>query len=374
MFMGAVLKEIVELLASTYPQAWAVPGDHSGLEMGNPESPVDLILVALEATPAVVQEAAGKKAQLLVTHHPLLYRPLVALREDEPGGRLVSALVRAGLALVSCHTNLDVAPGGLNDYLAQRLELTEVEVLSLTARDQFYKLTVFVPIGYEDPVRQALGDLGLGVMGRYSHCSFAARGRGTYRPLPGAQPFRGEVAKLSRAEESRLEILAPESLLPAALTRLHEVHPYEQVAYDIYPLKNPGLPLGLGRIGNLPHPQPFPGVLAQVKEIFGVETVAVWGRPPARVQRVAVCGGSGGDLLDGAREQGAHLYLTGEVRHHQVPAGLSDGFAILAVGHFASEVVYMDPWAQRLRGLFMDAGLEVRVEVAAAQDQPCRFL
>jgi dinuclear metal center YbgI/SA1388 family protein len=373
-FMGARVKEIVNLLAAAYPQAWAVAGDHSGFEVGDPETPVELILVALEATPAVVREAADRKAQLLLTHHPLLYRPLAALREDEPEGRLVGALLRAGLALVSCHTNLDVAPGGLNDYLGQRLGLTDLRVLSPTHRDRLYKLTVFVPLGYEDPVRRALGDLGLGVIGGYSHCSFAARGQGTYRPLPGAQPFRGEVARLSRAEESRLEILAPESRLPAALTRLKEVHPYEEAACDLYPLQNPGPPLGLGRLGVWPQPRPWSGVLSAVKEIFGVETVVVWGRPPDRVDRVAVCGGSGGDLLDAAREQGAQLYLTGEVRHHQVPAGLPDGFAIMAVGHFASEVVYMEPWAQALRGLFRDAGLEVRVEVAQAQDQPCRYL
>ena len=373
MFMGAQLKEILQLLDSAYPTAWAVPGDHSGLEVGHPETRVELILVALEATPGVVAEAVRQKAQLLLTHHPLLYRPLAAVREDEPGGRLLSDLIRAGLALVSCHTNLDVAPGGLNDYLAQLLELAEVEVLSATAAEALYKLTVFVPLGYEDRVRQALGDLGLGVMGLYSHCSFAARGQGTYRALSGAKPFRGEVAALSRAEESRLEILAPEAALPAAVRRLKEVHPYEEVAYDLYPLKNPGTPLGLGRMGRWPEARPFPEVVSRVKAIFGVEAVAVWGRAPEAVQRLAVCGGSGGDLIEAARGKGAQLYLTGEVRHHQVPPGPWDGFAILTVGHFASEVVFMDPWAKLLRGLFMDAGMQVQLEVAKSQDLPCRF-
>jgi len=372
--MGAPLKEILQLLASAYPPAWTVSGDHCGFEVGDPETRVDLILVALEATPAVVAEAGRKQAQLLLTHHPLLYQPLTAVREDEPGGRLLSELIRAGLALVSCHTNLDVAPGGLNDYLANRLELEGVEVLCATAQDAVHKLTVFVPLGYEDRVRQALGDLGLGVIGLYSHCSFAARGQGTYRALAGAKPFRGEVASLSRVQESRLEVLAPESLLPAALTRLKEVHPYEEVAYDLYPRQNPGAPLGLGRLGHWPKPRPFSQAVSRVKEIFGVKMVTVWGRPPEEVRRVAVCGGSAGDLIAGAREKGAQLFLTGEVRHHQVPPGSPEGFAILTVGHFASEVVFMDPWAQQLRALFMDAGLTVQVEVAAAQDLPCQFL
>jgi dinuclear metal center YbgI/SA1388 family protein len=372
--MGARLKEIVKLLERAYPPAWAAPGDHSGFEVGDPDTLVDLILVALEVTPGVVREAESLQAPLLLTHHPLLYKPLAAVREDEPGGLLLSRLIRAGVALVSCHTNLDAAPGGLNDYLADRLELTDRGVLATTFLDPLYKLTVFVPLGYEDQVRAALGDLGLGTIGRYSHCSFSARGQGTYRPLAGTRPFQGEVGSLSRAEEVRLEILAPESRLTAALSRLQEVHPYEEVAYDLYPLKNPGAPLGLGRVGSWPQPRPFEAVLSRVKEIFRVNTVTVWGRPPDQVQRLAVCGGSGGDLLDAALFKGVQLYLTGEVRHHQVPPTLPPGFAVLTVGHFASEVVFMDPWAERLRGLFSDGGLEVRVQVAQDQAPPCQYI
>lgn len=371
--MSATLQDIVNLLESRYPSAWAVPGDRTGLEVGDPAQPVEAILVALEATPAVVAEASHRGAQLLLTHHPLLYRPVEDVREDRPGGRLLAALVRARLAMVSCHTNLDIAPGGLNDYLAQTLGLTGVEVLTPTTRDPWSKLVVFVPTGYEDRVRQALGDAGLGVIGRYSHCSFASPGQGTYRPLPGARPFRGEPEQLSRADESRLEILAPESLLPLALARLKETHPYEEVAYDLYPVQHPGTPLGLGRIGGWTEPRPFAQVIVTLKEIFGVETVEVWGRPPQEVQRLALCSGSGGDLLADALARGAQIYLTGEVRHHQVPLGLREGFAVVAVGHFASEVVFMEPWARQLRELFQKAGLGLNVMVAAAQPAPCCY-
>ncbi|MGO8761266.1 MAG: Nif3-like dinuclear metal center hexameric protein [Desulfobaccales bacterium] len=371
--MSATLQNIVNLLESRYPSAWAVTGDRTGLEVGDPAQVVEAILVTLEATPAVVAEAGHRGAQLLLTHHPLLYRPLEEVREDHPGGQLLAALIRARLAMVSCHTNLDIAPAGLNDYLAEKLELTGVEVLSPTTRDPWYKLAVFVPTDYEDRVRQALGDAGLGVIGRYSHCSFASPGQGTYRPLPGAQPFQGEVGQLARVQESRLEILAPESLLPAALARLKETHPYEEVAYDLYPVRHPGTPLGLGRIGAWPEPRPFSQVIAAVKEIFGVETVQVWGRPPRQVQRLALCSGSGGDLLADAHSRGAQIYLTGEVRHHQVPPGFREDFAVVAVGHFASEVVFMDPWARQLRELFQEADLGLEVMVAATQTAPCCY-
>ncbi len=343
--MSVTLRDILNLLESRYPSAWAVSGDKTGLEVGHPDKQVEVLLVALEVTPAIVAEAAQRGAQLLLTHHPLLYQPLKDVREDQPGGKLLADLVRAGLAMVSCHTNLDIAPGGLNDYLAQKLKLNDVEVLTPTTRDPWYKLVVFVPAGFEDPVRQALGDAGLGVIGRYSHCAFASPGQGTYRPLIGAQPFQGEVGNLSRAEEIRLEILAPESLLPVALSRLKAAHPYEEVAYDLYPVQHPGTPLGLGRIGSWPEPRPFAQVIASVKKLFRVETVQVWGQPPALVQRLALCSGSGGDLLSDAFSREAQVYLTGEVRHHQVPPGLQEGFAVMAVGHFSSEVVFMEPWA-----------------------------
>jgi len=371
--MSAPLGDIVNLLESRYPSAWAVPGDRGGLEVGHPGQQVEAILVALEATPAVVAEASRRGAQLLLTHHPLLYQPLADVREDRPGGRLLAAILRAGLALASCHTNLDIAPGGLNDYLAQKLELTGVEVLAPTTRDPWYKLAVFVPAGYEERLRQALGDAGLGVIGRYSHCSFTTPGQGAYRPLPGAEPFRGETGQLSRAEESRLEVLAPESLLPAARAVLKETHPYEEVAYDLYPVRHPGTPLGLGRVGAWPEPRPFSRVIAGVKEIFGVETVQVWGTPPPQVQRLALCSGSGGDLLIDALGRGAQIYLTGEVRHHQVSPGPPEGFAVVAVGHFASEVVFMEPWSRQLRELFQEANLKLEVMVAAVQPPPCGY-
>jgi dinuclear metal center YbgI/SA1388 family protein len=335
---------------------------------------VEAILVALEVTPAIIAEAAHRGAQLLLTHHPLLYQPLKDLREDRPGGKLLTDLLRSGLAMVSCHTNLDIAPGGINDYLAQELDLTGAEVLSPTTRDPWYKLVVFVPAGSEDPVGQALGDAGLGVIGRYSHCSFTSPGQGAYRPLPGAQPFQGEVGELVRAQETRLEILAPESLLPQALTRLKATHPYEEVAYDLYPVHHPGTILGLGRIGSWPAPRPFSQVMSTVKQSFGVETVQIWGQPPALVQRLALCSGSGGDLVPDALSRGAQIYVTGEVRHHQVPPGLPEGFAIVAVGHFASEVVFMEPWARQLLDIFQEAGLGLTVMVAANQPPPSYYL
>ncbi|MBW1990864.1 MAG: Nif3-like dinuclear metal center hexameric protein, partial [Deltaproteobacteria bacterium] len=205
------MKDIVACLDEAYPFSWAAPGDRVGLQVGDPEAPVQRVLVALEADFAVVAEAREAEAQMLITHHPLLYHPVHEIREDRPGGRLLAAVLRAELAVVACHTNLDVAPQGLNDHLASLLNLEEVRVFAEISREAFYKLAVFVPVGYEDRVRRALFDDRVGVIGNYAHCSFAARGQGTYTPQEGARPFQGKVASLSRVAESRLEVIVPES-------------------------------------------------------------------------------------------------------------------------------------------------------------------
>jgi len=372
--MAATVKDILACLDAAYPFSWAVPEDRVGLQVGDPDAAVTTVLVALEVSPPVVAEARDQGAQLLLTHHPLLYQPLTEIREDRPVGNLLAALIRAQMAAAACHTNLDLAPEGLNDHLARELGLLDLEVLAPLRRDAWRKLTVFVPTGYEDRVREALCDDRVGVIGRYSHCTFATRGQGTYLPLEGARPFRGEVAALSRAEESRLEVVMPESAVASTLARLKAAHPYEEVAYDLYPLADAGPVLGFGRVGRLPQALSWEEVVNRVKELFGVNGVRVWGQPPAAVSRVAVCGGSGGDLMGQARQLGASVYITGEVRHHQAVPGLGEEFALIEVGHFASEVVFMPVWAEQVGQLLRAQGWEVQVRAAVSEVPPFKII
>jgi dinuclear metal center YbgI/SA1388 family protein len=363
--MAPTVTDILACLDAAYPFTWALSEDRVGLQAGDPKTPVTTILVALEASPAVVAEAQSLGAQMLLTHHPLIYQAAADLREDRAQGRLLAAVVRARLAVAACHTNLDLAPGGLNDHLAHTLGLVDLEVLGPVRRDAWLKLAVFVPVGYEEPVRAALTDDRVGVIGRYDQCSFAARGQGTFRPLAGARPFRGEAAQLSRAEESRLEVLVPESQLAPTLARLRAAHPYEEVAYDLYPLANQGMSLGFGRVGRWPVGLSWEETTARVKEVFAVAGVRVWGRPPQLVSRMAVCGGSGGDLIGQAQAAGVQVYVTGEVRHHQAVPGLEDDLAIIEVGHFASEVAFMPAWAAQVGQLLQKRQLAVQVRVAS---------
>lgn len=372
--MAATVRQIVALVEQHAPPYLALEWDRVGLQIGHPDQEVSILVVALEPSEPVLHGAVAAGAQMVLTHHPLLFQPLGHIRLDTPYGRLFSLILKHDLALAAAHTNLDIAMDGLNDFLAQRLELIRVRVLQETYSDRFAKLAVFVPIGYEDRVRHALFDDRTGVIGRYEHCSFAARGEGTYRPLAGAQPFRGAVAALSRASESRLEVLVPESRIAGVIERLRAAHPYEEVAYDLYPLQNPGIPLGLGRLGEWPEPRPFPQVIQQLKEFFGISVIKVAGQPPATVSKVALCSGSGGELIETAWSKGAEVYLSGDIRYHQAVPWAGEKMAICDLGHYATEAAFIPTWGKRLQEQLAQAGLAVEVVIDRWGTDPFRYI
>lgn len=359
--MAATVKQILTLVARQAPPDWAAPWDRVGLLVGSPQQQVTRMVVSLEASPTVVAKAVAAGAELVLSHHPLFLQPPSRFSPEDHLGRTLALALQHGVAIAAAHTNLDIAPGGLNDYLAHLLELQEIRPLTIETRDRWLKLAVFVPVGYEDRVRQAVCQAGAGVIGRYTHCSFASRGEGTYRPEPGAQPWRGTTHRLERAVESRLEVLLPASLTDSVLQALRTAHPYEEIAYDLYPLENPGQPLGFGRLGCWSPPRPWPEVILTIKTLFQVSRLRVCGNPPPLIERVAVCGGSGGDLIAQAYQQGAQLYLTGDLRYHQAVPWATAPLAVVDVGHYASEVIYLPHWRQRLREALAAAALAVTV-------------
>lgn len=372
--MTATVYDILTLVGKQAPEGLAADWDRVGLLLGSPRQPVECLLVALEATPAVLEEALTAGAQMLLTHHPLLFQPIKRLNPDNPLDRPIALAIRHDLAVAAAHTNLDAAADGLNAYLAQLLGLSRAEPLTVTRTQPWLKLTVFVPVGYEDRVREAICQAGGGEIGNYSHCTFQVRGQGTYLPLAGTRPWRGTTASLQRAAEVRLEVVLPEALAPAAVSRLKAVHPYEEVAYDLYPLANPGIAYGFGRIGEWSSPRSFSEVVGELKRLFQQNRLKISGKPRSRVQRVAICGGSGGDLIPLAWEKAAELYITGDVRYHQVVPFAQEEMAIIDLGHYATEAVFIPEWGRRLEADLEAAGLQVAVKVAEADADPFRFL
>lgn len=340
------------LMERIAPRRLAVESDRErvGLGVGSPDSLIERVLVALDPTPEAVAEADEAGAGLLITHHPLLFRPLGSVRTDAPVGAVVTAALRSGVALFSAHTNLDVVEGGVSSVLAETLGLREVEVLAPTAEaDSLVKLVVFVPSTHAESLRLALGEAGAGHLGHYSHCTFSARGTGTFLPKEGTHPYLGQPGSLERVEEERVETILPERLLSAVLKAVRKVHPYEEIAYDIYPLRNSSTPVGLGRIGLTAEALTLSTLVDLVKRSLGVDHVEYLGEPERSVHRVAVCGGSAGDLVANAVFRGADVLVAGEVKYHDGLVARQQGLAVIAAGHDATERIVIPALVRRLR-------------------------
>lgn len=329
-------------------EAWAPPGsaqdyDNVGLQVGDASRTVDTALLALDATPQVLDEARTIGADLIVTHHPLLFRPLDGVTADSYVSNLALRLAEAEIALYSIHTNLDAAPGGVSFALADRLGLTEVGFLD-GFDETLYKLAVFVPEDAFDPVRQALGDAGAGRIGDYEACAFAVEGTGFFKPGANTDPYIGEAdGAVESAQERKLEVEVARWNLGRVMNALHDAHPYEEVAYDLYPVHQKNSQAGLGALGVLPEPEPMPDFLSRVADRLDAGSLRYAGNDDATVERVAVCGGAGSDFIGTALGAGADAYVTADVKYHEFFSVLGTSgapeMALVDPGHYESEAL-----------------------------------
>ncbi|MQL53145.1 Nif3-like dinuclear metal center hexameric protein, partial [Desulfofundulus thermobenzoicus] len=243
-------KGICELLEGLAPLELAEPWDNPGWQLGDPGVPVERVLLSLDVDEGVCREAIEMSARLIITHHPLFFKEIKEIRLDSPRGALVAGLIKAGIGVYAAHTNLDSARWGVNDALARRLNLRDIQVLR-PVREKYLKLVVFVPLDHVDGVREALGKAGAGWIGNYSDCTFGVQGTGTFRPREGTNPYIGTRGQLEKVPEVRLETILPKRLEKQVIEAMLRAHPYEEVAYDLYPLAN-SFPTGrgLGRVGN----------------------------------------------------------------------------------------------------------------------------
>lgn len=347
-------------------EAWAPTGsaqdyDNVGLQVGRADREVSTVVTALDATPAVLQEAVAADAQLVVTHHPLLFRPPSALTGDDYVSSLALSFAEAGVALYSAHTNLDAAPGGVSFALAERLGLQAVQFLN--PMDQsLLKLVTFVPEEAFDTVRAALADAGAGRIGAYEACAFSTDGTGFFRPGEAASPHVGTAGgDLESVDERTLEVEVARWDLSAVLSALDDAHPYEEVAYDLYPVEQEHTRAGLGTIGTLEAPEPLSDFLTRVADRLEAGSLRYAGDADAAVERVAVCGGAGSDLIGTARSQGADAYVTADVTYHEFFDVLAtDGTPQMAVvdpGHYETEALTEDLLASFLQERF--SGVDV---------------
>ncbi|WP_210365961.1 Nif3-like dinuclear metal center hexameric protein [Bacillus sp. REN3] len=364
--------EIIQLFEQYSPQAYAVEGDKVGLQIGALNQKVQKVLIALDVTEEVVDEAIEKNVQLIIAHHPPIFRPLQKIATDLPGGRIISKLIKHDIAVYAAHTNLDVAPGGVNDLLADALGLERTEVLVPTFEDRLRKLVVFVPEENAEELRRALGNAGAGAIGNYSHCSFSGVGQGRFLPGEGTNPHIGRTGMLEAVNEARIETIFPESMERKILNAMIKAHPYEEVAYDVYPLENNGVKLGLGRIGYIDE-MTLEDFASHVKRALDVKKVRVVGDLGARVKKVAVLGGDGNKYYSQAKFRGADVYVTGDIYYHTAHDAMMAGLNMVDPGHNVEKVMKKGV-AKKMEKLCGEKGYDISFIASELGTDPFTFL
>lgn len=335
--MSVTCQVVMDALERLAPRCLAENWDNVGLLLGNPSQDVAKMRVVLDVTPEVAECAIADGVDLIVAHHPLIFHALNSIRYDLPQGRLIASLIKNDIAVYAAHTNLDTASGGVSDILAQHLNLQHIGQLAVGYSEKLVKLVVFVPQSHADQVREAIGRAGAGYIGNYSHCTFQCEGVGTFLPLAGTQPFIGKEGKLEHVAEVRIETIMPDRISRKVVKAMLRAHPYEEAAYDLYPLNNVGKSLGLGRIGTLEKPILLGEFAQLVKKALQTKSVTVAGSTDKLVAKVAVCGGSGAGLIHKAAFAGADVLVTGDVKYHEAQDAVAAGLAIIDAGHFATE-------------------------------------
>jgi len=364
--------EIIQLFEQFSPKSYAMEGDKVGLQIGRLNIPVDNVMIALDVLEEVVDEAIEKNVQLIIAHHPPIFRPLKAIATDTAPGRIIEKLIKHDIAVYAAHTNLDIAKGGVNDMLAEALQLSNTEVLYPTFETKLKKLAVYVPIENVQAVKKALGDAGAGAIGNYSHCTFSIAGIGEFLPNELANPHIGHHGKLESVQEERVETIFPAHMEKRILTAMFKAHPYEEVAYDIYPLENKGEFLGLGKIGDIQE-MTLKEFAEHVKQTLEVNGVRVVGNLNAKIKRVAVLGGDGNKYFSTAKYKGADVYVTGDMYYHVAHDAMMLGLNIVDPGHNVEKVMKKGV-VKQLEKMCGEKGYEVSIFPSEINTDPFQFL
>ncbi len=362
------IKDIIRRLEEIAPPAYQEGYDNAGLLTGDREAGLRGVLVSLDCTEAVLEEAVSKGCNMVVSHHPIVFTGLKRLTGDGYVQRVVIRAIREGIAIYAIHTNLDNVTHGVNRKICDKLGLENCRVLRpMTGR--LKKFAVFCPRDHAEKVRAALFAEGGGYIGNYSECSFNSEGTGTFRGGEGADPYVGTPGERHLEEEVRVEVVIPDIHLSSATRAMIQAHPYEEPAYDVYPLENAFPAAGAGMVGDLPAPAGEMEFLEKLKSVFRtgcVRHTAPAGKP---VSRVAVCGGAGSFLLEDAVHAGADLFVSADFKYHQFFD--ADGRIVIAdVGHFESEQFTIELLGQ----LLTDKMPKFALHLTETSTNPVRYI
>lgn len=329
-----LIKEITNAIEAVAPLHLQESWDNAGMQVGCAENEVTGVLLCTDVREEILDEAIERGANLIISHHPLLFRGLKKIVGRTYQERIVARAIKHNITIYCAHTNMDSAVGGVNFKMAEKIGLKNVRVLSPQQGTQ-RKVVVFVPHEAVSQVEKAMCDAGAGRLGNYDNCSYSMNGEGHYRPLEGAEPWAGNVGEVHEEPEVRLEVLVNKAMCSRVVSAMLKAHPYEEPAFDIIALENEDKYAGLGVIGDI-EPQDARRFLESVKKSFEVETMRYSGNLDRKVSRIAMCGGAGVEFAGLAMSQGAEVYITGDMKYHDFQ-GNEDRIILADIGHYESE-------------------------------------
>ena len=339
--------DLAEYLEQFAPISTAAEWDNVGLLLGDRNTPVGRIMTCLTLTHDVAEEAVREQVNLIVSHHPILFRATKKLTVNSPDGKTLFPLLRAGVAVYSPHTAFDNCPGGINDILCRKLGVMKSSPLRPREAARQYKLVVFVPDSDLSRVSDAVFAAGAGVIGQYNECSFRLGGTGTFFGTASTNPTVGEKGRREEVAEWRLEVIVPEHLLSHVVNALRKAHSYEEPAFDLYPLK-PGKSGGEGRIGDLAVAETLSALANKVKHELRANSVQIVGNLNRMVRRISIACGAAGEFLSDSIRANADVFLTGELRFHDALTAREAGIAVILPGHYATERPALEELASKL--------------------------
>lgn len=362
------IKEIVDALEMFAPLPLQDGFDNAGLQVGLTDAEVTGVLLCLDVTEKVVDEAVASGCNLIVSHHPLIFSPLKRITGATYVERCVMKALSNGVAIYSAHTNIDNAPGGVNYRIAEKLGLQNLKIL-VPKENALLKLSVYVPVASADAVREALFAAGCGHIGNYDSCSYNVEGFGTFKAGEGAQPFCGTVGALHKENEVRIDTILPAYIKNRVIKALLAAHPYEEPAYDIYPLQNSWETVGSGVVGELPEATDERDFLLKIKDTFAAGCVRHTSLMGKKVKKVALCGGAGASFAGAALAAGADLYLTGEARYHDL-FSYNGKMLVAFIGHYESEQFTMEIFKE----IISAAHPNIKVKTTEVNTNPVQYM
>jgi len=372
--MKTTVADIIEIMESFAPSRLAEEWDNVGLQIGDIHWPVQTIWIALDPTPDVVKAATRNGVDLLITHHPLIFRPLKSINFSKPLGYIIQMASLHRMAIFSAHTNFDNAMDGLNDVLARRLGLRNLKILGHIKRDEIFKLVVYVPVAYEQDLMNSFFETKAGDIGSYSCCSFRSKGKGTFKPGSLSKPLFGKIGEISHTDEVRIETVVRKEDLIEVLDHVRKNHPYETMAYDVYPLLASEDTQGSGRIGKVDKSMNLKAFATSIKTILGLDYIKVAGDPDLIIKTVAVCSGSGSSFMNHFVTSGAQVYVSGDFGYHDARTVEAENLALIDIGHFASEHLIVDVLSNRLEKILSETSIDVKIEAYKLEKEPFMIL